>query len=387
MSDPGLSRLLTARLVALYLLSLLAVAGADLAWRPPSLLRLAGQAVGLGVALVLGGLLADALSAVGAAGARRRARLLAFLFVPPPTLFALAAALAAPRLAPEAVSALTLLQGAVLLLGEALGLELLALWGAFVLSLVAAAAGGLPAAAGLPGFLALAGAFLALDHVPRRLLPWPGVPAPAVGAVLSDAARTVALPVLLLALALALLPLPPPAGLAGTRLGAIPEPEVKRAYQWLILLGLAGAGIINLVFRWLRGRGSDAPPLLELTESHVEAEELLEAPAPDDARYAPARGRVIRAYLRFLARAGEAGYRLERSLTPVEIRDRVRRPEDPLGTLTRLFMDARYGPHEPLAEEVHRAEAASRTVCSTLRVLPRSARRRRLPPMPPSPPG
>jgi hypothetical protein len=128
--------------------------------------------------------------------------------------------------------------------------------------------------------------------------------------------------------------------------------------------------------RWLRGGGGDeSPALVELPDSHVLAEEVLEPTAPDDPRYAPARGRVIRAYLRFLAGAGQAGLRLERTLTPREIQDRVRQPEDPLRALTGLFMDARYGPDEPAPQAVLRAEAASRDVCSSLRVRPRASRR------------
>ncbi len=96
MDAPGLARLAAARTVALYLLSLLAAAGADLAWRPPDLPRLAAHAVALGLAVGLGSLLPDALSAVGAAGLRARARLLAFLFLPLPALLALAVAVAAP---------------------------------------------------------------------------------------------------------------------------------------------------------------------------------------------------------------------------------------------------------------------------------------------------
>ena len=127
--------------------------------------------------------------------------------------------------------------------------------------------------------------------------------------------------------------------------------------------------------RWLRGgSGDESPALVELPESHVLAEEILEPATPDDPRYAPARDRVIRAYLRFLARAGQAGLRLERTLTPCEIQDRVRQPEDPLRALTSLFMDARYGPGEPAPQAVQRAEAASREVCSRLRVRPRHQR-------------
>jgi hypothetical protein len=115
-----------------------------------------------------------------------------------------------------------------------------------------------------------------------------------------------------------------------------------------------------------------------MPESHVEAEELIEAPPADDARYAPARGQVIRAYLRVLACARRAGFRLERSLTPREIQARVRRPERELAVLTGLFMDARYGPGEPGPEAVVQAEAVSRVICSSLPVRPRPSRRGRL---------
>jgi hypothetical protein len=363
----GTERLAAARLLALYLLSLVAMAGADLAWRPPSLGRLVAYAVAAGLALLLGGMLSGASSAFAAGGTRRRARVIALCCLPVPGCFGLLAALAAPALAAKAVAGLALLQLAVLLTAEALSLELVALWGALVLTILAAAGGGLPAVASLPGFVLLVGLFFSLDHVTRRLHAWPGAPAPEPGRVLRDALRALALPVLLLGAALVFLPPPSLEGVAGGR-GPAFAGEVQRAYRWLVLLAVAGGGATLVLMRWLRGGGGDeSPTLVELPESHVLAEEILEPPAPDDPRYAPARGRVIRAYLRFLARAGEAGLRLERHLTPREIQDRVRRPEDPLRALTGLFMDARYGPVEPAPETVLRAEAASRDVCSSLR--------------------
>jgi len=370
--NPGFARLAAARLVALYLLSLLATAGADLAWRSPTPARLAGHAATLGIAIALGRLLPDALSAVGTAALRARARLLAFLFLPLPGLLALTVAVSVPRLAEPAVSALAFLQVAVLLFAEALGIELLALWGALLLTILAAVAGRLPAAVGLGGFLLLTGLFFSLDRVLERLADWPRVPAPAVRLVLADALRTLTPPVVLLLLALPLLPVPPALAAAES---FHPPPEIGRAYQWLALVALAGGGTMTLLLRWLRGGGSEAPPLVELAESRVEAEEPLEPKSLDDARYAPSRGRVIRAYLRFLWRAREAGLHLERHLTPREIQDRVREPEDALAALTRLFMDARYGPDEPASEAVRRAEAAASEVCSRLRVRPRPGHR------------
>ena len=378
MDARGVTRVVAARMAALYLLSLLAAAGADLAWRPPSIRRLAAHAVGLGFAVGLGSLLPDALSGTASASLRARIRLAALVFLPLPGLVALAVAVAAPRLAGEAASALALLQVAVLLLADALALELLVLWGALVLTLLAALAGGLPAVVGLTGFLVLAAAFFALDHVLRRLAAWPGTRAPALGGVLAGALQAVAAPAVLLASAL--LVLPPPSPAVGAEGGAaVLAPEVRRAYQWLTLVALAGGAAVTLLVRWLRGGESEASPLVEPAESHVEAEEALEPDAIEDARYAPARGRVIRAYLRFLSRAREAGFRLEPHLTPREIQDLVRRPEDPIERLTSLFMDARYGPDEPRAETVRSAEAASRTACAQIRARP-GARRQRLAP-------
>jgi hypothetical protein len=89
---------------------------------------------------------------------------------------------------------------------------------------------------------------------------------------------------------------------------------MRRAYKWLTLVALAGGAAVTLLVRWLRGGGGEASPLVELAESRVEAEETLEPEALDDARYAPARGRVIRAYVRRLGPLG--GGRVAHGLFP-----------------------------------------------------------------------
>jgi len=187
-----------------------------------------------------------------------------------------------------------------------------------------------------------------------------------------DTVRLVGLPVGLMLIALALVVTLPgdssPDASTAARGGIdVSAPEVEQAYQWLILLALVGASSLTLAFRLLTGRGEDARPLIEMEETHVEAEEVLEVPELDDPRYAAARGRVIRAYVRFLTRARRRGLRLEPFLTPKEIERRVRRPEGPLEVLTGLFMDARYGPDEPGEETVRRAGEASRAVIDSLR--------------------
>jgi hypothetical protein len=378
MGDPGASSLVVARLVALYLLSVLAVASADLAWGPPRPLRVAADAVLPGLALVLGSFLTEALSAVGSAGVRRRIRVFALVLVPLPTLLASLVAWGVPAVGADVTSHLVVLQIAVLLLAEALDLELLALWGALVLAIVASAGGGLPGPVALTGLLAFAGVFFALDHAAARLVLWPGTPAPPLGVVLGDTLRLVAPPVVLLGAAFVAFPLSPApsaAPLAARGPFVSSAPDVHRAYVWLVLLALGGTGALILVFRWLRGRERGDRPLVELAESHVEAEEALEPPAPFDPRYAAARGRVIRAYLRFLGQARAVGFRIGPSLTPREIEGRVRRPKAALDHLTGLFMDARYGPDEPAPDTVHEAEAASRAVCAGLLHRRRAARR------------
>jgi hypothetical protein len=380
--DPRASGVAAARIVTLYVLSFLAISSAQLAWRP----RVAGlvaSAVLTGLAVFLGGVLAEALSGVASAGVRRRARLLAVLFVPVASLLAAIVPWGVPVLGVQVAIGLALLQLVILLVAQTLGLEGLVLWGAFSLTLTAAAGGALVGGVAFVSLLALSGVFFAVDQVDTKLVRWPGAPAPPLARVLTDAFRLFAPPVVLLGIALPLLGMLPwvtsPDTSTAAGGGVVSTPEVQQAYRWLIVLALVGAASLVLAFRLLKGRGKDARPLIEMEETHVEAEEVLEAPERDDPRYAAARGRVIRAYVRFLTRARRGGLRLEPFLTPREIEGRVRRPEEPLEVLTGLFMDARYGPDEPGDESAHRAEAASRTVIESLRRRRRPGRATRHP--------
>src|SRR5260221_2690515 len=72
-----MAALRAARQVALCLLSLLAVASAEIAWLGARPQRLLAHAAALGFTLLLGDFLADALSGLGAAGWGQRARPLA----------------------------------------------------------------------------------------------------------------------------------------------------------------------------------------------------------------------------------------------------------------------------------------------------------------------
>ena len=366
MDAPGLVRLAAARMVALYLLSLLATAGADLAWRPPDLLRLAAHAVTLGLAVGLGRLAPR--RALG--GGRRRApgagaggwpssscRCPASWPSPwpwpppasprrprPPSPSCRWPCSSSPKLSP---------------------LEILALWGALVLDAPRGPGrrppgpGGahrLPRSRGRllqPGSRVEAARRLAGRHrLPRSASCW----------------RTPCGPSRL------------PCSCSPWRSSCCrrrrPRPSATAA---AVRARARGAGAPTsgwCSWPWPGGGHGDPPDALAArrrergshargaVESQVEAEELLEPAASDEARYEPARGRVIRAYLRFLSRAARG--RLPPRTTPHPAGDPgPRRPAGgPAAVLTGLFMDARYGPDEPAPEAVRSAEAASHDVCS-----------------------
>jgi uncharacterized protein DUF4129 len=370
-----MASLLAAQKLALYLLSLLAVASAEIGWRRPDPLTLLGHAAGLAFMMLLGGLLADLLSGVMTAGWRRRARLLvlgAYVFL---GFVALVAGAADARLAGRGVEACALLQWAALLLAEVLNLHLAALGNALVLVILAALAGGAPAAVSVTSFLAAAGFFLAFDHAARRLQARPALRVDLLRPVAIDAARIVLPLVAALAVAFAIAP-PTSSVRFGTARPALAPEDARRAYEWLFILGLGGGGAVLGLARLFRGAGESAPLLAEDVETHVESEELLEPPSLDDTRYGAARGRIVRAYLRVLSQAKAVGHDLAAHLTPREIEARVGKPAGPLGELTALFLDARYGPDEPTGEAVDAAERAARTVAGVLARSPRPRRRR-----------
>jgi hypothetical protein len=355
-----------ARQATLYLLSLASIAGAEIAWRQAGPLRVAALAGLVAGAMLLGAVLADALSGTIAAGVRRQARLVLYGLVPIVGLLSLATGLAGATLAARGAEVLGLLLLATLLLGEPLRLELLAVWGTLLLTLLAALGGGPPALIGLPAWLALAGLFFAFDHAARTLAAWPAARPPRTSRLALDAARVLALPLLLLSAGLIALPGARRAAPSLERESAAVLPEIRRSYEWLLIVALAGGGGVAFVFRWLRGDEKEGAPLVEMAESRVEAEEALEPLVFEDARYAAGRGRIIKAYVRFLEKARAAGLRLEPSLTAREIEGRVRRPEAPLGALTDIFTAARYGPDEPSAAAVHDAESASQILVRAL---------------------
>lgn len=369
-----------ARQAALYVLSLLSVASAEIAWFGARPLRLLTHAAALGFMLLLGDLLADALSGLGAASGRKRSRLLALMAFGWLGFLAVLAAVADPLLAARAAEVGALLQAAALLLAEVLGLQLAVLGTALVLVILAGLAGGPAAAVAVTGFLAALSFFLAFDHALRKLQSRPSSETRLLGTTAHGAARMVTPVVLVLVLFFVAAPPTRPAH-SGTSAQPVAVEQVRRAYLWLFLLALGGGGAVLALARLFRGAESGAV-LFEDLETQVESEELLEPPPLDESRYGAARGRVIRAYLTFLSRATDAGYEIAAHLTPGEIQLQVRQPEAPLAQLTAVFLDARYGPDEPSNEAVRIAERSTRDLGAFLARRPRPRFRFRSRPRP-----
>jgi hypothetical protein len=319
-----------------------------MAWRPPGLARLIGEAAGLALTPALGVAVADALSAVGAARLRRRARLVAFALHAVLLMGALAAAAAGGELAAQAAHALALVQLVLFVLGDLLGLRPAVRANLLALVIVAGLAGGVPAAAATFGALLVLPFLFALDRVIAGLAilpPRPPVQDRAVArAACQDAARMAAPTVLLFAIFIVVAPPPlrDPAMRAAAQDGSgRASPVPVEAYRWLVLMGLFGGGVVMGLARLLRGRGDSAPPLVDSPETLVAADEDLEPERPDESRYGPGRGRIILAYVRFLSRARALGHDLGGGLTACEIEGRLAGPQPPLGLLSRAFMVAR----------------------------------------------
>jgi len=358
-----------ARALVAYLLSLSAVAHAMLAWNPEAArpAGLALYALVLALAVLGGGVAARFPAITGwAGGPRARAVVgLAYaglIFVAPPLVAV------EPRLAASQAAVFAALQPVSLLLAQLGHSPLLVVQNALVLVALASLRGGGIAAAAATGYVGLLGPFLAFDHCARTLAAFP----PGRGSLVRVALRramAITGPVVLTMAAIFVIAPPRPA--ARTEMEA-PAPvatrEIAGAYQVLVSLGLLGGAGVYFVGRLVIRRRRSQPPLAEMVEPRPVAEEVLEPPrrAPH-AEYPGRRGRIVRAYVSFLAQSARLASRRRPHQTPREFQAHLRGPAGPLGTLTELFMAARYGPDEPREEEAVSAERAAAAVVAALR--------------------
>lgn len=359
-----------ARLLALYLLSFHALAHALLAWDPRAVaspLLLAAWAWTLAVALVAGEWLGPRLAATGEWLGRKRVKALFSMLYLALAVLGPPLALAGPRLVVQEVALFGSLQPLLLLLSWFDHGVLGSLANALVLVVLASLRGGVVAGVAVTGFLPLLGVFLALDHYARTLGLYPAGRVPALGVVFRRAAGIVAWPMAVMA---GFFAAAPPTPFVPASLGAQPPvvEDVAAAYRALAALGFLGALGIMLVARLLRRFRRREAPTAEWTDAERMSEEAVPLP---QARRAPAypgrRGRIVRAYLSFLAHASRMVVRHRPSQTPREFAALVRQPAGPLGVLTELFVRARYGPGEPGEDEAQAAERAAEAVVAALR--------------------
>jgi hypothetical protein len=364
--------LASARSLALYGLSLSAGAGVALAWpgHGDPTLGLAGAALGLAAAQVLGDGLSPWLEGTLGPRARLKARSWAGVLYTGIALLGLAVVVVEPRLLRPAGTLFLLLQGLFLLGGPPFGGSVLAVANALVLVFLVSFRGGLVAAACVTGSLGLLVFFLTLDHYTRQLSWYPHRDVFLTGAALRQAAAVAAPLVLGLSLFFALYP---PASYARLPLpdtdSAARSEQVAKAYRRLLLLAIAGGGCVLLATRLFRRGPREEPPREELVEPQRGQEETLPRPPHRRRLYLGTRGRIVRAYLRVLSQGPRLGLRLRPSLTPRQIAAYLRYPAAAVATLTTLFLEARYGPEEPVETEARAAEAAAGSILAR----PRSA--------------
>lgn len=358
------------RSLALYALSFGSVAGALLAWpwQPsrPSLV-LGTAALGLAAAQVLGEGLAPLLLSVLDSRVRARIRAWVWVFYGGGSAMALVLAAAEPRLLRPAAALFVLLQGLFLIEGEVLGGLPLTLPNALVLVVLAGLRGGLPAAWSVTAYLTVLVVFLTFDHYARQLTFYPVGPVSLVGPALRQAASIAGPLALGLGVCFALRPPLPYAGLPVEELVAKTPAQLSEAYYRLLLLVLTGGVLVVLVGRLVRRQREDEPLREELLEAERGGEEALSVPTRGRRLYPGRRGRIVRAYVRLLAHARRLGWRLRPSFTPSDVARLLREPAEPVATLTRLFVGARYGPDEPGEADARSAEAAARAILARAR--------------------
>lgn len=353
----ALNSLRDARALALYLLSVSVVACVQLAWRG----RSAPDLFAWGVLLALGHPLGVALRGVVGGGRawRRRSRLAAAVAYAAVLAFALLSLFGSlhPWLLARLSLALVLVQVVALVLSGLHGESLWALVNAVALSVLAALAGGWPAALAALSCVGLVGAVLGLDHFERSLAAQRVGPGPWVRLALRDTATLVLPATLGCAVFLAIAPPRAHPALGATQ-GLTHDPlSEPAAYVMLLLLWTLGGLGVWAASRLVR-REDRLPPLDESVETIRLSEEVIaaEAGGAEAGRYDGPRGRVVRAYVGFLRRADRLGYVRRPEQTPNEFLLRLLTRPPGLERLTALFGASRYGPEDPSDAEAAEAE-------------------------------
>jgi Domain of unknown function (DUF4129) len=363
------------RALALYLASVLTAMAALVAWPwAASLVTALLVAPAAAAALVAGELAAPSVAEAQRTW-RARGRLLFAIAYAAMIAIALFVASAVPEPAVFARQAVVFaaLQPAFLLIAGAMADVRLALVNSLVLVVLASLRGGLVAALAAIAVFVLIALFLLADNAVRILGAYAARRGPATELVWRDGLSLIAPVTAVLALMLALAP---PQPWAGVRWRSGPPTDLPRqVYALIFFVSLVGAGAVGLAVQFLRRRQRLPPPAEDAVDVVAVEDEVLPEARPSRRALIPgARGAVVRAYVTFLAAAARLGRPRPADATPAEYAVSLGRVAG-LSRLTELFMDARYGPDEPLPQSVAAAETAADDAIRDIR-NPKSLSRR-----------
>jgi len=354
----------------LYLLALVGVGTAQIAWSRPSPLVLASWAVALGVALGLGERFAAYFETVED---KRRDKLTVFMGTLQLSVLVLGLVLAAGRPTPGLLEFLTgVLSGYMLLvlLLARLGVQPRGVVAqALALVTLTALRGGPLASVAVGAALALVGIYVGLDHHSRLLANHRLDEARHATRALARAAALV-LPVAL-AVGVGVQKVAPRGAIMVTTEAPADEGYVPleqkeereldlQALRSLVVTGLMGAIGVYFLGRWLvrSKRGEEhkieAPEALRGAVERIRARPRHRSALPE---YPGRRGRVVRAYLNLLRGAERAGFPRRLHETPDEFAAALGEPREALEATTERFVRARYGHFDVTDEDVRAAES------------------------------
>jgi hypothetical protein len=360
--------LLRARLLALFLLSLGAVYGSILAWKPDratSLLFLAWPPLMLAAGALGGAAIHERLAGLADRHVRGRVRSAAGVAYGAILVLLGLGLLVGHRAAGE--RGLAILQGLqalfLLLAGFGRG-HLGTLVNAFALTAASILAGGMGAAVSatlLGGFLAF---FLVVDHAARQLTEHPVESLPPAGPILARAAIQALAISAALAGWFALFPAAPYARLARQAEGTIPPDKLAGLLGNLLFLAVGSSIAFYLALRL--GGGSTASGEEVTLVAHVAARRRSQpvsgAPyveaAPSEK---PWSARIVKLYCRTAEQLARWGRRRRSFQTPREYAATLA-PAEPALELTELFSRARYGREELSESDYERASRAAREI-------------------------
>lgn len=367
-----------ARALALFLLALAPAACALLAWMPSELSgpRLLLLSLAIALAVVFGEAFRPGQTALrDSTSARFRIWIQAFAAGVVFLVVGFGAAAPRPSLLGRQALIVLTVQLAFLLVPD-LGVgRLPALACGLALTTLAAFRGGALAALAVLGYEVGLVSFLVLDHFGARLAARPGA-APALRNVVAAEVSRLLAPVLLATFCFfALIPPRPHVLLGAATIDALNQEKMAPAYLQLAFFALVGAMVVHYASRMLRFKRDGKEPVTEALQAERGVAELIaERPPRERAQYLGARGKVVRAYVRFLAAASGGLLQRRPDQTPLEIASQLAAAGAPLARLTALFGGARYGPSDPSDADANEAEALSGTLLGWLEKRSESAK-------------